>query len=137
MSNRGLTLIELLVSLVLLGVALAGLVCLFFFGFNTTQHSQDVALAYSVARQEVETVKNIGFLSLPRKWHRVQGYNDQGQQTTAANPHFTATTDLDPYVADPSTITTTSLRTIRVEVRSKEHNELLFSTESYLTRGGI
>jgi len=137
MNRRGMTLIELLVAVLILGVSLAGLVGLWAFSFNTTAHSQDIGVAYSIARQEIERVRNIGFLWLPVKQQWVRGYDGLGNETPEANPHFTATTIMDPYLSEGSVITNTSLRVVRVQVRSRERPEWLFETESYLTLGGI
>jgi len=135
--RRGLSLIELLVAVVLLATALAGLIGLWSFGFSTTRHSQDVGVAYSIARQEVERAKNIGFLMLPRNWERVQGYDGLGHESTAPNPHFTARVMMDEGVP-PGDLNSASLRSMKVQVwrGPTEGYELIFETITYLTRGG-
>lgn len=140
--NRGMTLVEILVAMLLLTVALFGLVCLFSSGFSLTRRSDDVGVAYNIAREEIEHARNMGFDHLPRAHTWLFGYNyDEAtgawQKTVEANPHFAATVIADPGFSDPAAMPAYPLRTVRVEVRSVEDNEMLFYTETYLTQGGI
>jgi len=135
-TRRGLTLIEVLVALLLLAAALSGLIGLWAFGFNTTRHSQDWGVGYSIARQEVERAKNIGFLLLPEGgWTR--GYDGLGAVTTEPNPHFTASTTIHTIPDANGEINTRCLRTLHVQVRAREGSEVVFESTTYLTWGGI
>ncbi|NIM05341.1 MAG: hypothetical protein GTO55_04475, partial [Armatimonadetes bacterium] len=113
-----------------------GLVGLFSFGFSVTRHSQDVGVAYSVARQEIERAKNISFLLLPEAT-LVTGYNGLGDLTTEASPHFIATTIIQTLPDENGEFNATCLRTVNVQVVAREGNELVFESTTYLTRGGI
>lgn len=136
MKRKGLTLIELLVALVLLAIAIMGLVSVFSFGFNVTRHSQDVGVTYSIARQEIERVRNIGFMLAPEAtW--VMGYDGLGNPTTETPPHFTATTTVQTIPDEDGELNLTCLRNVTVQVRAREGNELLFETTTCLTRAGI
>ena len=140
-SRRGLTLIELLVAMLIVGVALTGLISLFFFGFRTTEGAQDMGIAYNISRQELERVRNIGFLRLPPNWSRVQGYDfdtvsQSWRESPSADPLFIATVIADPGVP-PSGVDSTSLRRVRVTVTVRGKTAPLVVTETYLTRGGI
>jgi prepilin-type N-terminal cleavage/methylation domain-containing protein len=155
MNQRGLTLVELLAAMAILGVSLAALISLWSFGFNVTKDSQDTAVAYSIARREIEQVRNIGFSSLPRGWSNAktgqpnqpgklgQGYDYDAESqtwvpTTSATPHFMAYAQVDPSDSvDPNTVSEGSLRLVRVRVWQREGNRLVVQTESYLTREGV
>lgn len=134
--RRGLTLIELLVALLLLAVALAGLMGLWTFGFNVTRHSQDIGVAYNIARQEVERARAIGFMLLPNGT-QTRGYDGLGNPTTAASPHFTATTTVTTLPDQNGQQTTRSLRELTVTVVARDQGEVLFQSTTYLTRGGL
>jgi len=148
-SNKGFTLIELLVAMVILGVALAGLVSLWAFGFNTTAHSQDIGVAYSVARQEVEKVRNIGYSALQETIPDSTSYYDGlGNIIIGANPevnpstHFKAITVVHTIPINGQTsLPTAYLRTVNIKITphgpAKEGTELLFETTTYLTLDGI
>jgi prepilin-type N-terminal cleavage/methylation domain-containing protein len=134
--QRGLTFIEILVSLVILSVAIAGLVSLWAFGFNTTQHSQDLGVAYHVARQEIERAKNISFLLLPEAtWS--SGYDGNGHPTAEAVPHFTADVAIETIPDANGELNTRCLRRLHVHVTSRDKGGTLFETVTYLTRGGV
>jgi hypothetical protein len=124
------------VALLLLGVALAGLMGLWTFGFNVTRHSQDMAACYNIARQEVERARNIGFMLLPEAtW--TTNYDGLGNVTTSTSPHFVARCTVQTIPDANGQLTMACLRTLTVQVRAREGNELLFETITYLTRGGI
>lgn len=164
MNQRGFTFIELLVAVLLMAVALTGLLLCFSHGLSMARHSEDAGVAYSIARQEIERVRNIGFLKLPPYYGDVDGHvtgyeyidvdttaNDvkhdySWSESNAADPYFQAT-----VIADEgkslSEITTSNNRTIKVIVtvatreqrdpKDRTMRRVLLITESSLTRGGI
>jgi type II secretory pathway pseudopilin PulG len=131
-----LTLVELLVATLLLGVALGGLIAIWPFGYNVTRRSQDVAIGYNIARQEVERAKNVGFMLLPEAtW--TTGYDGLGQPTSDESPHFTAVTTLQTIPDVNGELNTRCLRLLEVRVTERDVNGVVFETETYLTRGGV
>ncbi|MFB3880101.1 MAG: prepilin-type N-terminal cleavage/methylation domain-containing protein [Armatimonadota bacterium] len=136
MRRRGVTLIELLVALLLLGVSLAGLAALWSFGFNVTGDSQDMAAAYSVARQEIERAKNMSYFFLPEAtW--TTSYDDLGNPTSEANPHFVATVTVHTIPDANGELNTGCLREVSVAVTARDQASAMFETLTYLTRGGV
>jgi prepilin-type N-terminal cleavage/methylation domain-containing protein len=136
MRQRGLTLIEVLVALLLLAAGLSGLMGLWTFGFNVTRHSQDLGVGYNIARQEIERAKNIGFLLLPEAtWTR--GYDGLGNVAASPSPHFTATATVQTIPDANGQLNTSCLRTLHVRVNAREGNEVVFESTTYLTWGGI
>jgi len=135
MTRRGLTLVELLVALVIMGVVLGGLVGLWTFGFNATRRSQDTAVGYNIARHEIEKVRTIGFTLHP-EGARTTGYDGLGQPTGGA-PHFLATTTVHTVPDAQGQINTGCVREVTVQVISQDDLQPVFTTTSYLTKGGV
>ena len=136
MKRRGLTLIELLVALLLVGVALGALVALWPLGFSMTRRSQDIGVGYNVARQEVERAKNMGFLILPEAaW--TTAYDGLGNPTASANPHFTATTSVQTIPDAYGEVHSRCLRVLHVQVTERDVSGSVFESTTYLARGGI
>src|SRR6185437_3642779 len=63
--RRGETLVEVLVAALIVGVCIASLVSLWSFSFMTTRDSDDQDIAYTLARNAIETVKQTGFAFTP------------------------------------------------------------------------
>lgn len=136
MRHRGLTLIELLVALVLLGVGAAGLVALWPFGFTMTRLSQDLGVGYNVARQEVERAKNIGYLMLPEaSW--AGGYDGLGNPTADEDPHYTAAASVATIPDEAGEVHSRCLRVVNVRVTARGMDRAVFETTVYFARGGI
>lgn len=136
MRNRGISLIELLVALLLLALAISGLVVLWGFGFNTTAHSRDIGVAYSVARQEIESARGMGYMLLPEGSWTV-GYDGEGHPTAEANPRFTATCTGATIPLPTGEIDSRCLRTLTVQVMARGRPGPVFETTTYFTRGGV
>ncbi len=136
MRRRGLTLIELLVALLLIGVAVAGLVALWPFGFTMTRLSQDLGVGYNVARQEMERAKNIGYLVLPEaSW--TAGYDGLGNPTADEDPHYTATASVTTIPDEAGEVHSRCLRVFYVRVVARDMTDAVFETTVYFARGGI
>lgn len=136
MRRRGLTLIELLVAVLIMGVALAGLMGLWTFGFNTTARSADVALGYNIARREVERQHTVGYVLQPVSGTFTHHYDGEGAPAAEADARFVATTTVETLPDPGGTIK--ALRWIDVEVRAMNRgNEVVFSTRTYFVRGGV
>jgi len=149
MKRRGLSLIELLVAVVILGLALAGLMGLWTFSFGATGHSQTIGVAYNVARREIERQRTVGYLLAPdgtvANGYKLQVVNVGGLQqrtwvvTTPDDPRarFVATATLTTLPDAGGSINATCLRRLHVQVLSTERNEMAFVTTTYFARGGI
>jgi prepilin-type N-terminal cleavage/methylation domain-containing protein len=136
MRARGFTLVELLMALLLLALALSGLVMLWSFGFNTTAHSRDIGVAYSVARQEIESARGLGYMLLPEGSWTVS-YDGEGHPTTEANPRFTAVCTGATIPLPTGEIDSRCLRALTVQVLARGRPEPVFETTTYFTRGGV
>ncbi len=133
--QRGLSFIELLVAIIILGLALAGLIGLWTFGYNATRRSQDIAAGYNIARREIERQRNIGFEIAPEATI-TQGYDGAGAPVTEY-PHFVAVSTMHTLPDVTGQINITCLRRLDVQVTATDRNEVVFSTATYFTRGGI
>ncbi len=136
MMNRGFTLIEFLVALLLMAVAIMGMVTLFGFGFSVTGHSQDIGAGYNIARREVEKARNISFLLLPEGTETIL-YDGFGNITTAPSPHYTVTKTVQTIPDANGQLNTGCLRQLTVTVVANDRSEATFQTVTYFTRGGI
>lgn len=59
--NRGFTLIEVLVTLFLLGVVLITLISVFIYGFTIIFRTRQTVLATQIAQEEIELIRNKTF----------------------------------------------------------------------------
>ncbi len=131
MRARGFTLIEVLVALFVLGTTVFGVLALWSFAFNTTAHSQDLGVAYNIARKEIEKAHNLGYMLIPAGTWTV-GYDGMGQETNANPPHYTVTLDTGEAPPDSS-----YLRTMTVTVVAHNSGRVVFETETHFSRGGV
>ncbi len=129
MSKRGYSLIELLVSLVILAIALGGLLALWTFCFGVTVRSQDYGIGYNIARQEMERARHSTYAFVGTT--APHSYDPQGNPITAGAAAFTATTEVAPIG------TVQALKQAVVKVRSVATEEIVFETTTYFTQGGI
>jgi len=60
----GFTLIEVLVTIFLLGVSLISLLGLFVYGFNIVSRSRQVHIASQIVQEEVERIRNLDYETL-------------------------------------------------------------------------
>ena len=60
-NNRGLTLVELLVTALLLGIGLAGIAGMFTFGVVSNRKAANMTAAANRANQEIERLKDGGW----------------------------------------------------------------------------
>lgn len=61
---RGMTLVEVLVAAAIIGVSVASLVSMWYFGYRMTRNNQLKGGAYSVARRTMERFRQTGFTTL-------------------------------------------------------------------------
>lgn len=62
--NEGFTLIEVLITMVILGVVLMSLITCFIYGFNVLTRTRQTALAAQCVQRELEAIRNIPFNQL-------------------------------------------------------------------------
>ncbi len=135
MSRRGLSLIKLLVALLLLAVVLGGMMSLWPFGFNTTRHSQRVAVGYNIARREVERLRAVRFPFVP-EGPQCGGYDALGHPTTGA-PQYVASLQMYTLPDSSGQINLSCLRRLKVTVTHYRTGERVFDTDTYFTQGGL
>jgi prepilin-type N-terminal cleavage/methylation domain-containing protein len=61
MKRRGFSLIELLISLFILGIVIVTISTIFFYGFNSVNRTKQVAMATQIAHEEMELIRNMKF----------------------------------------------------------------------------
>ena len=61
MKKRGFSFIEILISLFVLGIVIVTISTIFFYGFNSTNRTRQVALATQIAHEEMESIRNMKF----------------------------------------------------------------------------
>lgn len=69
--DEGFTLIEVLITMVILGVVLIALITCFIYGFNVLARTRQTALAAQCAQKELESIRNMPFnqvLALGTSW---------------------------------------------------------------------
>jgi len=138
----------------ILGVGLMSLMGVWIYSFHLTRTTDEVAVAYNLAREAVERLRAMGYYyadpaKLPR-WFTVDGAPLAGHQGYAAGPSARAgakdpaIVPLGGYFLVDVTITNGSdaaapynLRQIDVVVIRGPDGQELFRTQTYLTQGGI
>lgn len=63
-SEKGLTLVEMLITVAIIGIAIITLYLVFIYGIKINQQAKHLALAYQIANQEMETIRNTLFTDL-------------------------------------------------------------------------
>ena len=60
-SQKGFSLIEVLIAVFILGIVSMTLISVFIYGFNVVFRTKQVSLATQIAQEEVELVRNLGY----------------------------------------------------------------------------
>ncbi len=134
--------IEVLVAALIVGTGLAAMVSSWYFSFNMTGQSTDKSVAYSLARQTLENVKETGFSNtaeIPSSSPQVNYYdalgNNQNSNTSAARYKTTLTvvsSQLNGNVPAP-----TAIRTVSIVVASTLNGKTICQINTYLVQAGI
>ena len=140
--RRGFTQIEALVAAALLAISLMGLCQLWTFALRVTIDSDDVAVAYNLARQATEQVRETGFYNTSEGSSTT--YYDVQQNSVSAGAascryqvslSVTSTTTVPG--SNPVQPGNDALRTVVITVTSKSTGQILVQTGTYLARSGI
>lgn len=143
--RSGFSLIEVLVAAVVLGLSLTAMVGMFFFSQNLTALTDDSTTSYNLARQQVESIKALGFKYAPEGTSTAYvdraGLNPVATQD--ANSYYRVvtviTSDRFAYNATTNTysVADLALRTVTVTVTRLNDNRQLSLLATYLTRSGV
>ena len=141
-----MALMEVLVAALIVGSSLAALVSAWRFSYFLTIRTDDKGIAYSLARQTVETVKQTGFTNTAEITVAapvVHYFNAQEQNLDAApasaryKVSLSVVSDALVSGSSPATPTPDALRTVTVTVTLLQTGETLYQTSAYLARAGV
>ena len=147
---RGFTLIEILVAVTILGTALLAMLGLWYVCFGQTSESADVGSGYSVARQEVEKAKGLGFYYVPEaSWADYYARDGRALPSTT-DAHYMANTQVQTVkdtnfdgqpepLASGEPPSSQHLRLVTVEVTDLMESppKTIFRTKTYLVGDGF
>ena len=144
-NDRGAGLVELMVASLLLVIGIMGLVNTWAFSFRVTRNTDDIGIAYSLARQLIERAKMSGFSSAAEG--TTIGYYTPNQAATtsgSSTAYFKVTTTVVSDIVASGTAGTAgavpgqeALRTVTVTVQTISPLKTIFTTKTYLVRAGI
>ena len=141
-----MALLEVMVAALIVGSSLASLVSAWRFSYFMTIRVDDKGVAYSLARQTLETVKQTGFTNTAEITAAapVVHYFDaqeQNQDMTPAAARYKVTLSVvsDALAAgsSPAAPASDALRTVTVTVLLLQTGETLYQTGAYLARAGV
>ena len=143
--QAGFTLHEVLVSALILGVCLAGIVSMWYFSFNMNHQIAELNVAYNVARQQIEEMKRTGFpntaeasVASPTTTY-YDGTGNKLGSSTGARYKTTMSVVSSATVAgsSPTKPADSALRTVIVKIYDKTTNKMIHETATQLTKGGV
>lgn len=142
--QSGISIVELLVAGALLSMGLAACVKLWMFSYLVTTDTDKVGISYNLGRQALEQVRASGFTSAA-EGATIAYYS--GAPTLLGNSsgaRYKVTTTIVSSAVSSGTAGATgavpsssALRTVTVSVQDVSNTTTLYSTHTYLTRGGI
>lgn len=144
--QRGNSLVEALAASLIVGTCVAALVSVLFFSQGATNHAIDAGVAYNLARQTIEGIKETGFSNTPEapaSSPSIAYYdgqmNKQNASTTTTRYIITTTVVSDQTVSgsNPVQPTTTALRTVTVKVKVVQTGEEVCRMDTYLANEGV
>lgn len=143
--RRGMSLVEVLVAALILGVSLAAMVGLWYFSANMTASAEDTAVAYNLARKAIEGAKETGFFNTPEASTStpVTHYYDASESLQDGTPsaaRYRVTTSVvsSSYASGSTTVpANNATRTVIVTVFLSSNGSALYSTGTYLVRSGF
>ncbi len=143
--QRGVTLIEALVSSLILSVCLLAMLSLFTFSFNLTLRHNRTSQAYNLARHTIERVRQASFKFAPEgtqvRYYDANGGNESSTNFTGAMFRVTQNITSSEYERDSGGNIVGwadgCLRTVVVTVVLLPSNEEFAKTGTYLARSGV
>ena len=134
--NRGFTYMEILISSLIIGICLAGMVSLWYFSYRLSQKTDQYGIAYSVGREAMERSKKLGFQYTPTGSSSLYYDSNGGSESTSqlAVHTFKALTTATAGTVGAGT---DGLLLVEVEVFLLSTNVSLYKTSTYFVEGGI
>ena len=134
--RRGFTYIEILMSSLIVGICIAGLISIWYFSYKLSLQTDRLGIAYSIGRQSMEKAKQTGFtytaVGSTTFYYDKAGENES---VTLRSIHsfYTTTT----VTAGTAGAGTAGLLVINIEVFQLPDSVSLYKTKSYFTKAGI
>ena len=143
--KRGITLVEILASSLILAVSLTAAIKLFAFSMTLVEKTGDEGIAYNIARRALENTRQKGFKyqNLPdgstTLYYDSLGNNQASASFTGAKFKLVQSVSSDKMATLPTGTVPAdnALRAVVIQVYRLPENELLQTTGTYLARGGI
>lgn len=143
--QRGVTLVEILASSLILAVSLLAAIQLFAFSMTLVEKTGDEGVAYNIARKTVENARQKGFpyQNLPDGtttfYYDSLGNNESASPFAAAKFKVVQTVTSDLLGSTPTgpVPAPDSLRRVLVQVYRLPDNTLIQSSGTNLSRGGV
>lgn len=144
--SRGLSLLEVLVAMLVVGVTAASLVSMWYFGYNVASDADDVTMAYNLARENLESIKETGFYNTaeaPASSPVIYYYDPTGASQAAGSSSrryevtITVVSDKTQSGSSPVQPAADALRTVTITVTRITDSSTLCTLTSYLARNGV
>jgi Tfp pilus assembly protein PilV len=133
--RRGVTFTEVLVAALILATNLAVMVHMWYFSWSMTTQSSVRGVAYHIARQAMEMVKETGFMNT-QEGANTYYYDAQGAPQASSDVYtVTVTTVSNKFTGGVPA--SDSVRTVTINVTSTSTGQLLYTTATQLVRAGI
>jgi Tfp pilus assembly protein PilV len=144
--KRGVTYIEVLVASFITTVCVSALVNSWYIAAKTTASSNEYGIAYNLARQTAEKIKETGFTYTPEApvatpTYHYFDYNQVNMDATPGAAPFRVITsvvsDIIVPASNPVRADDYALRTVTIQVYNYQTGDLLYQTATYLSKEGI
>lgn len=144
--KSGIALLEVMVAALIVGISLATLVSVWRFSYFMSIRTDDKGIAYTLARQTMEAVKQTGFTNtseIPIGAPVVHYFNAQEQNLDASpvtaryKVALSVVSDALVSGSSPAAPTSDALRTVTITVTLLQTGETLYQTSAYLARAGV
>ena len=134
--KRGFTYMEILISSMIIGICLAGMVSLWYFSYRLSQKTDQYGIAYTVGREAMERSKKLGYQysspGVSTFYYDNNGSRESSTQTADLSFKAVVTTTAGTVGAG-----TDGLLLVEVEVFLVSTNVSLYKTSTYFVQGGI
>lgn len=129
-SQKGVTLIELLISIAVIGIAIISIYLALIYGIKVSQKAKYLSLSYQIANTEIETIRNTPFSNLINQTNGAMLSNSTANLAKLKNGQGTLT--ISDYNSD------SKIKEITVKITWTENNATKTTQISTLaTEGGI
>ena len=138
--KRGVTMIEVLIATLLIGISVAALVQFWYFSFRMTTQAANQSVAYSIARSAIEQVRQTGFDNTAEGSSRAY-YDANGtfppSTTLAASSIYSVNTSVVSDKFQGSAPAPDALRTVTVTVSLNVTGQNLYQMTTALSKAGL